>query len=538
MKSTTKILSLALALMMTLASCSSSAPAEESDAPASSEEQMSEVASVEATEEDVIDTEKDTLTVAVDREPISLDPPDANVNVKRNIEGMVYDTLLIFDENLEIQPHLAESYTMLDDLTWEFKIREGVTFHNGETLTSKDVLFSFMRQHDMATGKSNVAAFDPAGYQTPDDNTFILKTFEPYAFTEQLVASNALGIVNEKTVTEMGDDAHGRAPIGTGPYMFDSWLEGSNITLKRNDNYWGDVAKMENIVFRIITESATRTIELEAGGVDINLTVVSSDADRIDENPDTQLLTIPSLTMRYIAFNTQKAPFDNLEVRQAFAHATDPALLAEIVYGAPKTATAANQPVPPSLAGVNLGLTPYEFDSAKAKQMLADAGYADGIEVEFMYLPGAQTDQMVQILQQMWGEAGITLVLKPMESAALTSALNAGEHQMCTAGTSMGLNDAGEGLNKFFHSKNAFSSSSRSNLSNPEVDAILDQIASTLTADARIPLVEQAQEMIHAQTPLLYICHTNILVGTTNNVRGITLASNNLYRFNEIYLVK
>lgn len=487
---------------------------------------------------EVVDTAKNTLTVAIDREPVSLDPPDASVNVKRNIESSIYDTLLKFDEKMVPVPHLAESYKRIDELTWEFKLRKGVSFHNGDPLTANDVVFTFKRQHNLATGKENVSAFDPAGYAAPDNNTFILKTLKPYAFTEQQLCSVGLGIMNEKAVTAVGKDTHARAPIGTGPYKFSAWTPGSSITVVRNDGYWGEKAKMQTIVFRIITEAATRTIELEAGGIDINLTLANTDSDRIDQNPATKLMSAPSTTMRYIAFNTQKAPLNDIKVRQALYHATNVKLISEIVYGAPKSATTAIAPVPPALPGANPDLPQYAYDPAKAKAMLTQAGHASGLSVEFMYLPGAANDMLVQMLQEMWKEAGVTLVLKPMESAALTAALNAGEHQVCSAGTSMGLNDAGDGLNKFFHSKNMNTSAARSNLNVKEIDEALNKISSTLDSAPRIPLVYEAQKLIHAQAPLIYICHTSTLVGTSDKVRGFVLPTNGIYNFANVYLVK
>ena len=134
--------------------------------------------------EDEVRSDKDTLIVAFDREPATLDPLGNNVTVKRMIEGGIFDTLLKFDENLQPSPCLAESWEQLDELTWQFNLRKDAKFHNGDPVTSKDVLFSFMRVHNGTLGNDGTNGFDPEGYETPDDYTFILKTLEPYAFTE------------------------------------------------------------------------------------------------------------------------------------------------------------------------------------------------------------------------------------------------------------------------------------------------------------------------------------------------------------------
>lgn len=121
----------------------------------------------------------------------------------------------------------------------------------------------------------------------------------------------------------MGDDAFGRAPVGSGAYKFVSWTAGDNITVERNDEYWRDKSILKTIKFRIITEAASRTIDLESGGVDITLGLPTTDADRIEENPDTQLIVSTGATDRYIAFNCQKDVFKDKRVRQALNYATD-----------------------------------------------------------------------------------------------------------------------------------------------------------------------------------------------------------------------
>ena len=218
-----------------------------------------------------VTTSKDELIMAIDREPISLDPADGNVAVKRLIESNIYDTLLDFNTEMEVEPNLAESWEKLDDLTWKFNLRKGIKFHNGEELKASDVVFSIKRQFDISTGLGNVAQLDPDGFETPDDYTVIIRTKEPFAFVEQMMCSPGLSILNEKAVTEAGVENHARNPIGTGPYKFAAWHAGDRIILERNDDHWGEKAKIKTIAIRIITESASRTIDLESGGLDMTL---------------------------------------------------------------------------------------------------------------------------------------------------------------------------------------------------------------------------------------------------------------------------
>nr|WP_142410651.1 ABC transporter substrate-binding protein [Clostridium sp. Marseille-P7770] len=480
---------------------------------------------------------KDILVVAFDREPATLDPLGNNVTVKRMIEGGIFDTLLEFDENMKPSPCLAESWEQIDDLTWKFNLRQDVKFHNGDSLTSKDVKFSFLRVNNGTMGNDAAAKFDPDGYETPDDYTFILKTIEPWAFTEAQVCSEALGIVPEKVVTEVGDDAFGRAPIGSGAYKFVSWTAGDNITVERNDDYWRDKSILKTIKFRIITESASRTIDLESGGVDITLGLPTTDADRIDENPDTQLIVSTGATDRYIAFNCQKDVFKDKRVRQALNYATDKESIRVVCYGE-NTSETMDSVVPSTLPGHISTLKQYDYNIEKAKELLKEAGVENGFEVEFMYLANSTNNMLAELLRQMWSQVGVTLILKPTESGALTTSLNKGEQELCCAGTSYGLFEAGAGLYNMFHTERMYSGSARSNLSNPEVDKVLDEINITSDAEKRAVLVGTAQELIHEESPFIYIAFTKNIIGAGSKVRGFVPTPTAMYDFRTVYFVE
>lgn len=540
-----RLVSLALAVLMglSLCACGGGGSAEETSPAADTSPAATEAATagvekgpIEAAENETVSS-KDTLVVAFDREPASLDPIGNNVVVKRMIEANIFDTLLKFDENMEPVPCLAESWEQVDETTWKFNLRQDVTFHNGDPLTAQDVKFSFERVHSGTEGNDAVGEFDPAGYEAPDDYTFILKTLEPYAFTEAQVCSPALSIVPEKVVTEMGDDEFGRNPVGSGPYKFVSWTAGDNITVERNDDYWGEKSILKTVKFRIITESASRTIDLESGGVDITLGLPTTDAERIEQNPDTQLIISTGATDRYIAFNCQKDVFKDKRVRQALNYATDKESIRIVCYGE-ETSEKMDSVVPSTLPGHTADLVQYDYDIEKAKALLEEAGYGDGLEVEFMYLANSTNNMMAELLQQMWGQVGVTLVLKPTESGALTTALNKGEQELCCAGTSYSLFEAGAGLYNMFHTDRMYSGSARSNLSSPEVDKVLDEIIVTGDAEKRAELVVTAQELIHEESPFIYIAFTKNIIGAGSKVRGFVPTPTAMYDFRSVYFVE
>jgi len=477
---------------------------------------------------------KDTLVLGADREPVSLDPSGLTVSYPALIQHQIYDTLLTMNENLEIVGELAESWRQIDDLTWEFKLRKGVKFHNGDEMTSKDVLFTFQRLYDLPPGSTAVEYIDRNGFETPDDYTFILKTTVKYAFLEAQLCDRYTNIVNEKAVTEGGAE-YARNPVGTGPYKFVSWAAGDNITVERFDDYWGsEKGKVKTIKFRFITEQAARTINLETGDIDMCIDIPENDAQRIKDGANTKLVTGSSASVRYLAFNCQKEIFKDKRVRQAIAHATDVETIRKVIYGE-DTSTPGGSPVPPGLPGRNEDLVLYAYDVAKAKQLMAEAGVTEEIVVNYIYLANAANNMLAEMLQEMYKEIGVKLDLNPMESGALSTAMNKGEQDFCVAGTSMGSFDAGKGLYDFFHTNSIGDTSNRSYLGSSKVDAILDKVVVETNADIRNGLVYEAQTAIHEECPVIVICYQHKLIGMRSNVQGFVFNPTANYNLDKVY---
>ena len=482
-------------------------------------------------------SDKDTLIVALDREPASLDPNGNNVVVKRMADNCIYDTLLKFDSDLTPSASLAKEWEQVDELTWKFMLRDDVMFHDGTPLTSGDVIYSFKRIADSGSGNDLTAPFDPEGYEMPDDHTLIIRTKEPYAFMEAALCSPGLAVVPQKAVEKMGDDAFARNPVGSGPYKFVSWTAGDSIVIERNDDYWGDKSILKTITFRIITESSSRTIDLESGGVDLVLALPTTDAERIADNPDTQLILNMGAYDRYLAMNCQTDVFKDVRVRRALNYATDSETIRTICYGV-DTSEPMLSVVPNTLRGYREDLPQYEYDIDMAKALLKEAGYENGMTVSFSYLSSSTLNMLAGLLQQMWAEIGVTLELKPTESGALTSALNKGDFELACVGTNFPLMEAGDQLYNMFHTSKMYSGSSRSKLSDPEVDAMLEKIVMTTDADMRTGMVEELSAKLHDLSPIIYIGYTKNVLGASSKLRGFMTTPTALYDFRTIYFVK
>ena len=268
----------------------------------------------------------------------------------------------------------------------------------------------------------------------------------------------------------------------------------------------------------------------------MNCRLQTTDIDRVEESSDMYVLAGAQNTLRYICFNTSVEPLNNVNVRKALYHATDTELIRETIYGV-KSSEKANGPIPPSFQGKNHDLPEYEYDPAKAKEMLAAEGYENGFEVSFIYLANTTNNMFAEMLQSMWAEVGVTLVLQPTESGTLSTMLNAGDYEVGTAATDMKLCDAGEGLYAFFHSSSRGSSQDRTWLNDADVDAILDKIVTTLDAEERNKLVSEAEAMIHDLCPMIYICHPWRVYGVRSDVRGLKVLPYDMEYYSKLYFV-
>lgn len=480
---------------------------------------------------------KDTLTVGMDREPAGLDPTSSNVTTAVMIYDNIYDTLLRFNNEMKVEPCLAESYQQLDAVTYKFNLRKGVKFHNGEELKSKDVLFSFKRLYDIPAAKSQVVMIAKDGFECPDDYTFILKTTAPWSALPSLMASSYLNIVNEKAVTEAKDN-YNRNPVGTGPFKFVSWTAGDSIVVERFNDYWGKKALLNKINFRIITEATSRVIDLESGGLDIALSVGVTDIGRIKNNPKTKIIQHTHTGVRYAAFNCSKEIFADKRVRQALNYATDVATIRDVLYDKGLGATAATTPVIPMLPGRNTDLKQYEYNPAKAKALLAEAGYPNGFTVKYNFLSNTANTRLGEMLQAQWAEVGVKLVMAPLESAALTAALNAGEHEFCSANSTYIQGDTIEGLYSFFHSSTRKGSRNRAFLNSPEVDALLDQAKAETDQAKRNELAIKIQALLHEEAPWIYIAYEYYNIGLAADVQGFVPAPDFSHDFEAVSFSK
>jgi peptide/nickel transport system substrate-binding protein len=508
MKKLSKLIVLILVVSMTVVGCSSGEKAE-----------------VTETEGEAIPAErvvKDTIKVAHWEEPATLDPQSSNKLSYFLVEEQIFNFLVKEDIEGNYTPELATSWEYIDDTTLRFHLRDDVMFHNGEKLTAEDVKFTITRGSENPKSASIYKYFDAEATTVVDDYTIDVKFKTPYAGALNVLASWRGAIVNKKAVEEMGEAEFGRAPIGTGPYKFVEWQSGTSINLTRNDEYFGNKAIVKNVEFKIIPEATNRVIELETGGVDAAYNVSSNDVNRIKENEELNLLMGPSYRYTLLTFSMQSEKLQNEKLREALAYAIDKESLVDAIYG--DTAEVATGIYPKNVFGFK-EFEPIAYDVEKAKELMVEAGYADGIELKFVCEPIEEYTRTAEAIQNMWKQIGVTLDIHTVEKAAYLAQGNEFE-------VGLRAGNSNEPSNILVIYDSSFADLIQPN--DDYIDEQLGTVASLIVPAERTEALEELQDYIWNKRWTVPMAFTNVIYATTKNVENWEIHPLNLTNISEV----
>ena len=347
---------------------------------------------------------KDTITLLVQSEPATLDPAYANNDNITIILQFVYDDLFTLLPDGDYGLELIESYEPIDDTTIKFKLKKGILFSDGSQLKPSDILWHISRLQASPVSASLYGFVDLEKSTVEDDLNFTLKFKQPWApFTNSF--SVGRGSIPSKAAFEaMGEEKFARNPVGTGPYKFVKWVAGTQIELTRNEHYWGEPAKTENIVIKFIEEPTARVIELETGAADIAYYIEGSDIGRVNNIGGYHIEQGDSYRYFNVVLSMKEPLFRDERVRWAMSHAIDKEALADTASDG--VGTVINGFAPPAMAGYK-EMTPIPYDLEKAKQLMAEAGFADGFEIDLHVESQSIFEKTAEALQAMWSEIGI-----------------------------------------------------------------------------------------------------------------------------------
>jgi len=476
-----------------------------------------------------------TLVVGLVAEPVNLDPAQVTDLNSNRVGRRIVETLVTFpDESTQVVPGLAESWAISKDgLKYTFKLRKGVSFHDGTPLNAEAVKFSIERQiipeHPFnKLGKypfanyffGNVKAVEAVDPQTVE---FILK--EPRASFLAVLTAGAASIVSPTAVRKLGVD-YPLTPVGTGPFKFVAWDRGQRVVLEKNAGYWKHPVKIDRVIYRPIVEGQARLTELLTGALDLIVDTPPDFVPQLESNPKVMVLKQVGVHVWYLGINNQKKPFDDKRVRQALNYAVNKeALVRDVLKG---TGSFSRGPVLPNTWGADAALKAYPYDPERAKKLLAEAGYPSGFSTTLwvpesgsgMQLPVA----MSTVIQSNLKAVGVNVALQTMEWGAYLAKLRTKEQDLFALSWMAGNEDPDLVMYPLLHSSQwTPNGPNRALYKNERYDELLHQARLTTDQKKRAELYREAQRILVDDAPWVFVDHEIQTAAHAKRVQGFKL---------------
>ena len=464
---------------------------------------------------------KDTLTVALPSIVDTLDPHMHFERVGILININMFDSLLHRSAKLEFEPSLATSWKALNDTTWEFKLRKGVKFHNGDTMTADDVKYSFERVLEPGKEKKkspqygNIRAIKEVKIVNAD--TIHLITDKPFPLLLERVVF--FPIVPKKHIEKVGEEAFASsATVGTGPWKLVEMKRDQHVKLEAFAQHWRGKPAFNKVVFRGIPEVATAVAELKTGGVDIIRNVNADLLNDLKNHPQTSISTTPILRVHYISLDMRSAPFDKKAARQAANYAIDKqAVITKMMAGLGKQVATVVQP---AAFGHDPSVQPYPYDPKKAKELLAQAGYPNGIDIT-MHSAAVDWRPHFEAIGQMLTEVGLRTTVKMWDPGPAWNKFFQAEGK-ATHGTygnwgNYSVFDADAVLHPLYHTEpGGWIGKHYARVEG--LDKLIDEARSSVDQPKRKQIYSRIQQMIREEAPSVFLFTQNDTLGISKKV--------------------
>lgn len=497
-----------------------------------------------------------TLIYARGGDSVGLDPGNESDGESLNVTDLIFDTILRLKlGTTEVEPSLATSWTISkDSLTYTFKLRPNVKFHDGTPVNADAVLYSILRQKDPNHPAAKYGG--PYSYfisldlgklladvKKIDDLTVAFVLSRPDATFLSCMAMPSFAIISPTAMEKYKKDFR-QNPVGSGAFMFVKWEKSQKIVLKANTQYWDGKPYLDSVVIRSIPDNSTRLLEMLSGNVHV-MDGPSPDDIKVlqDKMKDKVVLAKQAgLNVGYLALNMEKKPFDNVKVRQAIAHAINKKAIIDAVYAG--YAQAARNPMPPTLFGYAKDSKEYTYDIAKAKKLLTDAGFPDGFETTLWAMPVARPympngRKVAEALQSDLSKIGIKAKIVSYEWGTYLDKTKVGEHDMALLGWTGDIGDPDNFLYILLDKDNA--AKPASNISFYKSDAVHDLLLQAKVESdqkKRAPLYVKAQQIIAEDSPMVPIAHSIVVVPLSSKVKDFVMDPTGRRHFAKVWLDK
>jgi len=455
-----------------------------------------------------------TLTIAQSGAFMAMDPYFDISYPGNSTQQSICEALI----DREGTPLLAESWENPDELTWRFHLRKGVKFHNGDDFTAEAVKFSIERFTDPenpARRAAHLAAVEKV--EIVDDYTIDFTTKEPISVLDTQMHDTL--ILSPRAVKELGEDiAKSLAGAGTGPFKFVEWVPGEKCVIEANEDYWGGMPRVKTVIVRPIPEPTVRVTELKTGGVDLAADIPPQFISEIEEAPGVYIERVTSSRVYEVTINCAEPPFDDVRVRQAFNYAIDKEELCEYVLFGIATPAAGMLSAPHE--GHNPDLKPYPYDPDKARALLAEAGYPDGIKITINSPSGRylQDKQLAEAIAGQVSEAGIDMTVNVLEWATFLKSIKVDNNGFLML---MGVWPTHGALVRHLDSRRE--DYVWYGYHNDEVNALLDKAAATFDPKERKKVWQEIGKIARDEAIWAFLADMQEIWGVSDKVKDFTL---------------
>ena len=490
------------------------------------------------------DGRNNTFIIVKSNDAKLIDPGYAWIEASIGAVYPVFEGLVQFkNDKLDVESALATDWKKSEDgKTWTFNLRKGVKFHDGTDFNADAVVFSFNRVLDenhpmngvvkggwsylkylMGDMIEEVKALDEYTVQ------FKLKQkFSPFLtymgyYSQFIVSPAAAKEYNEKFPEN---------PVGTGPFKFNKWKKGEYIQYVANEDYWGEKPKVNKLIIKVVPESSTRLMELQTGQVNAIKTIDAGQIEKIKENDDLKLISKPGANIFFAAMNTKKEPLNNVKVRQAINYAVDVEKLVQGVYEG--SGTPAVNVLPPTVAYFDDQAKPYEQNIEKAKQLLAEAGYPDGFDLELHTFTNARVYvskpiQVAEIMKSDLKKVGINVKITTTQYSTLSDIMENYEHDIALTG----WYDIPYPSNFL---KTCALGGNHTGYKPQELVDIANKALATYDSSQQKEYYQELQQKLHEAAPVIPIAHRNYTAAVSSNVKGFQLTPVGVVRAHKAYI--
>ena len=473
-----------------------------------------------------------TITIVQSSDVIGFDPTAStdtnNKNVLKNMVSRLYET----DDYFNPVPVLATAYTQVDDYTWEFKIAQGVKFHDGTELTVEDVIYSLQRAKEKSSsGKTLLGPVDKL--EKIDDETLRITTSTVYGSLLTALSNSACTILSQAWIekAEAGsctwDDVIKNG--ATGRYILESRDIGNSCVLVKNENYFdpNDAAQNDRLIFRIIPEATTRTIMVQTGEADVNVNFDTAAMADCQADPNVQVLEHESSTIYYIALNCETGPFTNKQLRQAVAWAINRADCLEVGYNG--YGKEWSNVWAPTVYGATDD--PYTYDMEKAMELVAASGYA-GQEIKACVKTDAE-ERIAQVVQAYLSMVGVNMTYTRIDNTILTEAMANNQYDMAFDYTAF-YNDPELFVGRQFQAS-GIGAKNYAHYTSAEVDELMEKAKATLNEEERAEIYHQINAILCDDCPWIGMFNSNLYALARTGVEGVNINVETTYWYNTIH---